>query len=394
MDARLTAEQERIQETTRDFIESEGGIELARDYLDGDESVVDELWEEFSALDYTAITTPLEYGGFGEGMVYLCALLEEIGRYALPGPFLETVATAVPLLSELGSEEQKDEYLEAIADGDLKFSFAVYDDRNESVPNAIQMSASRVDDGYRLSGTKTLVPYAGDVDRVIVAARTRGESGYHGISLFIVDPADTEVEKLESLDWTRPLYEMEFDGVEVPESDRLGPAHAGGDALSRALDQYNVGFAAMLVGAADRAVDLSVEYGKERHQYGQPIGRFQAVKHRIVRMEMDKEHSRSIMYYAAWALDNETEDAGQAVAMTKAYAGDRLHEVFANDVKNHGGMGFTWDHDAHIYLKQAKTWQSYLGAPGQAYDRVADIRDYSNKTLPDYPEITTAPYTG
>jgi hypothetical protein len=146
--------------------------------------------------------------------------------------------------------------------------------------------------------------------------------------------------------------------------------------------------------AADRAVDLSVEYGNERHQYGQPIGRFQAVKHRIVRMEMDKEHSRSITYYAAWAIDNETEDAGQAVAMTKAYAGERLHEVFANDVKNHGGMGFTWDHDAHIYLKQAKAWQSYLGAPGQAYDRVADIRDYSNKTLPDYPEITTDPYQG
>lgn len=394
MDARLTSEQQRIQETTREFIESEGGIELTREYMDGDESVLEELWDEFAALDYTAITTPIEYDGFGEGMVYLCALLEEIGRYALPGPFLETVATAVPLLHELGSDEQKDEYLGQIADGEVKFSFAVYDHRNESIPKAIEMPATREDDGYRLDGTKTLVPYAGDVDRVIVAARTQGGSGYHGISLFIVDPADAEVNQLESLDWTRPLYEMDLDGVVVPESARLGPANGSGDALSRALDRYNVGFAAMLVGAADRAVDLSVEHGKERHQYGQPIGRFQAVKHRIVRMLMDTEHARSITYYAAWAIDNETEDAGQAVAMTKAYAGDRLHEVFANDVKNHGGMGFTWDHDAHIYLKQAKTWQSFLGNPGQAYDQVADIRDYSNKTLPDYPEITTAPYQG
>jgi len=130
----------------------------------------------------------------------------------------------------------------------------------------------------------------------------------------------------------------------------------------------------MLTGAADRAVELSSEYGNEREQYGQPIGMFQAVKHRAADMWIDMQSARSLVYYASWALDNDEPDAGRAVAATKSHAADRLHRVFADDMKNHGGMGFTWDHDAHIYLKQAKSWRNFLGSPEAYRDRLIESR--------------------
>ncbi|SEH18170.1 hypothetical protein SAMN04487967_3709 [Natronorubrum sediminis] len=379
MDARLTEEQRRVQETARDFIESEGGIELARRQLEGDDIVVDELWNELADLDYTAITVPLAHDGFGEGMVYLSALLEVAGRYALPGPLPETAAIAAPLLAELGSETQRSTYLPAIADGDCRMSVAVYDDETESLPGAIRMQADRVDDDdtrYRLHGTKTLVPYGDTVDAVVVAARTRHNNDYDGISLFVVetDHEALETRRLDGLDWTRPMCELSFDELTVGEEALLGPAHGGGTALVDALDRFHVAACAMLVGAADRAVERSVEHGNEREQYGHPIGRFQAVKHRTADMWIDMQSARSLVYYAAWAIDNDEPEASRAAASTKAYAADRLHRVFGDDIWNHGGTGFTWEHDGHIYLKQAKSWRNFLGSPDACRERLLEAR--------------------
>lgn len=375
MDITLTDEQQRMQESAREFLESEGGMELARRRMDGDTEVVDELWSAFAELDYTAITVPLEHDGFGEGMVYLLVLLEEIGRFLAPGPLPETTAFAVPLLTELGTEAQRDRYLPAIANGELSFSFALYDDESKPLPESLRSTAERLDGGaYRLDGTKTLVPYGGEVDRVVVAARTRDSTGYDGLSLFVVDPNESAVEarELDSLDRTRPMYELSFDELTVDESQRLGSAHIGGNALRDAIDRYTLARCAMLVGAADRAVDLSAEYGSERHQYGQPIGRFQAVKHRIVDMWIDMESTRSLVYYAAWAVDADEPDASSAISSTKAYAADRLHRAFGDDIWNHGGMGYTWDHDGHIYLKHAKALRNFLGSPEEHRDRLVE----------------------
>ena len=389
MDARLTEEQQHIQETARDFVESNGGIELARRHINGEYDVAEELWDDLAELDYTAITVPFDYDGFGEGMVYLTALLEALGRYAMPGPLAETAAIAVPLIAELGTETQKNQYLPTIAAGDYKFSIALHDDRNKSLPRAIQMGAEQVEDGYSLTGTKTLVPYGGQVDWVVLAARTHEANDFQGISLFIVDPTEAEITELDSLDGTRPMYSLTFDDVVLDTDAMLGPYHGAGDALARGIDQYSIAASAMLVGAADRAIGLSSEYGNERTQYGQPIGHFQAVKHRTVDMWVDKEHARSMTYYAAWALENDEADAIQAVTMANAYAGETLHDVFAADIKNHGGQGFTWDHDSHIYLKQAKAWKNFLGSVDRSYQRLADSRDYTERTLAEYPDLTT-----
>jgi alkylation response protein AidB-like acyl-CoA dehydrogenase len=376
MKANLTDEQERIQETAEDFLESNDGMELARRRMEGEEGVVDELWDDLADMDYHAVTVPLDHGGLGEGMVYLAALLEAAGRYAMPGPFPETAAFAVPLVDELGSEDQKESTLPAVADGDLRMSFGLYDDRNESLPGAIQLEGDVQDDGsVHLSGTKTLVPYGGEVDRVVVAARTRDGSGWDGLTACLVDPeqAGVEATQLRSLDRTRPMYELELD-VTVDEANVLGPVHGAGSALQHAADRFSVATCAMLVGGADRAAELSAEYGNEREQYGQPIGRFQAVKHRISDMWMDMQSARSLTYYAAWAIDADDPDAARAVSAAKSYAADRLHRAFADDIKNHGGTGFTWDYDGHIYLKQAKAWRNFLGSPEEHRDRVIEAR--------------------
>lgn len=389
MDARLTDEQDRIQETAQDFAESNGGIEPARQHIDGDHEVMDELWAGLAELDFTGITVPTEYDGSGEEMTNVTALLESLGQYALPGPLPETATVAAPLITELGTEAQKSEYLPAIADGDSKFSFAFHDDSGESLPHSVQMGAESVENGFRLSGEKTLVPYGGQVDQVVLAARTRDRTDSRGISLFIVDPAEADVRERDSLDGTRPMYSLKFDDVVIDESAALGPRHGAGDALSRAMERYTVAACAMLVGAADKAVDLSSEYANERTQYGQQIGQFQAVKHRTADMWVDKEHARSIVYKAASTLEDDQADATQSVTMANAYVSDTIQDLFGSDIKNHGGQGFIWEHDTHIYLKQAKAWEGILGTAGQSYEQLAEIRDYGEETLSDYPGLTT-----
>lgn len=377
MKAQLTNEQEQLQDTAEKFIESNGGMEYARRRMNGEEGVIDDLWDEITNLGYTGITVPAEYGGIGEGMVHLAALLEIVGKYALPGPLPETAAVVAPLLDELGTEPQKEEYLEAIAGGEVTTSFAFYDDRTVALPESVQLVAESNGDTVRLDGTKTLVPYGGEVDTVVVAARTRQGTGFDGISLYLVDTDDSAVEanQLRSLDRTRPMYELDIDGLELDtERARLGPRNGAGTALSHAMDQYTIATTAMLVGAAERAIDLSVQYGKEREQYGQPIGRFQAVKHRIAEMWVDMQSARSLVYYAAWATAHDQPDASHATSAVKTFTADRMKRIFSDDMKNHGGMGFTWDHDGHIYLKLAKAWRNFVHSPEMHADRMIQAR--------------------
>jgi alkylation response protein AidB-like acyl-CoA dehydrogenase len=305
--------------------------------------------------------------------LYLSLFFEEAGRVALPGPMPETFAFTTPLIAELGTEEQKERYLSAIADGELRASVALYDDSTETLPEAIQLDATQLEDGYRLNGTKTLVPNVDAVDRVVVAARTQETTGYDGITLFFIDPDLAKVEQLDTLDKTRPLYELTFDDVKVTDA-RLGPANAGGSALQRGLDRLNVALCAMLVGGADEAVSRSVEYGKTREQFGQPIGKFQAVKHRIADMWVDMEAARSLTYYAAWTLANDENDAPRAVSAATSYCTEKCSRLFEDDIFNHGATGYTWDHDGHIFLKQSKTCENLLMTPTEHRERIADIR--------------------
>jgi alkylation response protein AidB-like acyl-CoA dehydrogenase len=376
MDATLTDEQEQMQETFRDFLESAGGTELARRAMDGTDDPVDDLWTELTEMDYTALTVPVEHGGLGEGMRHLCSILEVAGRFAMPGPFPETMGAFVPLVAELGSAEQHESLLPAVADGGLIATFALYDDRTRWLPDSIRTTAREYGDGFRIDGTKTLVPYGAAADCVVVAARTCDNIGYDGVSLFLVDPTRDGVQTsaLDGLDRTRSLVELAFDDVYVKPGAMLGQPHAAGSHLRNALDRLSLSYLAILVGGADAAVDRSVEYGNEREQYGHPVGRFQAVKHRIVNMWVEMQSARSLVWYAAWAIDTDQPDASNAVASANVFAADRLHDVIGRDIWNHGGTGFTWDYDGHLYLKRAKAWRNLYATPEQDRDRLARVR--------------------
>ncbi len=372
MDFSLSDEQAQIQTATDTLLEAEGGIELARRTMEGDSDVVGALWAALAENDYTALTVPTDYGGLGDGMVNLALFLEAAGRHAMPGPVPETLGVAVPLVDALGTAAQKQRLLTGIADGDIRTSVALYDDGSTPLPEAITMDATKTTDGYRLDGTKTLVPYADDVDEIVLAARTQNAGGYRGLTLFLVNPDVASVQPLDSFDKTRPQFELAFDGVVVGDEARLGPAGAGGSALREAVDCLNLARCAMLVGGMDAAVDRSVEYANEREQFGHPIGRFQAVKHRIADMWMDAEAARSLTYHAAWAIENDEPEAARAVSEATWYCTAKGTDIFADDLFNHGATGFTWEHDTHIFLKQAKAWENLLGSPEEHQERIAE----------------------
>jgi acyl-CoA dehydrogenase len=373
MDLTLTDEQELMRETLREFLQSKDGTDFARRLMDGDGSVVDELWTDLAEMDYTTVTVPVEHGGFGEGATYFSLVAEEAGRVAMPAPYPETLAFCVPLLVEAGTDAQRDRLLPAVADGDRKLSFALYDTGDRELPADVELVAEPDGDAYRLDGTKALVPYGGLVDELVVAARTPGSSGEDGIDLFLVDAADVETEHRESLDQTRPMYDVTLDGLTLEAERRLEPSRDGWSAVRAAIDRYTVARCAMLVGAMERAVDLSVDQGNTREQFGGPIGRFQAVKHRIADMWLAMRTSRSLVYYAAWALASDEPDAPRAVAEANAYCTEQAVQVFGDDVQNQGATGFTWDHDTHLYLKQAKAWENYLESPTAARERVCRL---------------------
>lgn len=381
MDPTLSDEQVRARDTLQEYLEAEGGPELARQVMDGDEgvaqAVIEDLWAGLTEMDFTALPIAPANGGLGGDLVYLSAVLEIAGQVAMPGPYPETMAFAVPVLEHHRREDQERARLSAIASGDLTYSFALHDDATESVPEGIDLVAQPADGGYRLTGEKTLVPYGGLVDRLIVAVRDgEEEAGYEGISLVDVPVTAAEVTRADSLDRTRPMYRVGFDDVTVPANSVIATGGTAGAALRGAIDRYNVGISAMLVGGAQFGVDRSVEYATERKQFGNPIGMYQAVKHRIAEMWMDAQLGRSLVYYAAWAVSEDNPDAPRAVSAAKAFCSDHCRRIFGDDIRNHGGVGFTWDDDGHLFLKQATAWSNFLGSPTDHRRRVADERGY------------------
>lgn len=371
MDFTPTREQEQIRSALRDFLEAEGGIELARRQMEGDNNVIDELWSEFAKMDYTGLTVPFETGGFGEDIEYLSFVLEELGRYAVPGPFIETLAFGVPLLRKAQQTVRTQSLLERIAAGESRLSFALYEDYEQPLPDTVRLEATELGSGYSLDGTKVLVPYADSVQALLVGARRGNQNGR--LEFFLVDIEDVETRERDSLDRTRPMYEVTLSDVEVPEDNRVHEPDNGADLLAYGSARYNTAACAMLVGAAERTVDMSVEYGNTRGQFGRPIGQFQGVKHRIADMWMDVEQCRSLVYQAAWELATDSETAKVAVSTAKAHCIDTLVGVFGDDIQNHGGTGFTWEHDTHIYLKQARAWENLFGSTDDHRERVADL---------------------
>jgi alkylation response protein AidB-like acyl-CoA dehydrogenase len=321
-------EQREIKSTAREFVAARFKPEKVRELAESDSPYDDAIWAEMCELGWPGIAIGEEHGGQGLGVVELVILQEELGYACAPSPMIAN-AIAGLVIEGAGSEEQKQRWLPGIASGEARGSVAM---------------------------TREDQPIAGAAQGAAVIVLTEGATGR------LVEADTAELERLDLIDRTRAYFR-----VSAPDGDSLEDSPADG------LQRGAVALAAELVGVAQRALDMAVEYAKEREQFGRAIGAYQAVSHRCAQMLYDTEEARSLTYYAAWCADAEPESLPLAAHMAKARASDAAASVTHNALQVFGGIGFTWEHDLHFLLKRAKTMGPLLGTPTQHRERVADL---------------------
>jgi alkylation response protein AidB-like acyl-CoA dehydrogenase len=375
MDFAFSEEQEMLRRSTRDFLEKECGPAVVRKMMEGDDAHDPALWKKIAGLGWTALGIPEQYGGAGS-FLDLVVVLEECGRALLPGPYFATMGLAVPALIEAGTEAQKKEALGAIADGKARATLAFTEPSGRWDAAGVTLAAKPVGGGWRLDGVKLFVPDAAGADYTVVAARTRAE-GEEGISLFLVKgrPKGMSVRPLQTLDMTRRWNEVAFDGVELDADALMGAPHKAWPAVKRTFEWATAALCAEMVGGAQKVLETSTDYAKTRHQFGKPIGIYQAVSHKLADMLVLSESGRSATYYAAWAVEADAPDRSLASSMAKAYVSDAYRKVAGDGIQVHGGIGFTWEHDMHLYFKRAKASEVTLGDASYHRELVAQALD-------------------
>jgi alkylation response protein AidB-like acyl-CoA dehydrogenase len=351
----LTDEQQAIKSTAKGFLASRFKSERIRE-IAASESGFDEAgWKEMAELGWAGLALPEEWGGQGLGTVELAVLFEEMGYALAPSPLLSNTIAGLALAAG-ASDEQKERWLRPLAEGELRGTPALIDADGPAEPMSFSMGA-----GDTLSGEKTLVLDAGSADFFLVATADGGrhvvKKGADGIT----------VSAEESIDPTRRLFTVRLDGVR-PEATLPGSGEDYHPVFHRAC----VALAAESTGLAQRALEMSVEYAKDRQQFGRPIGAYQAVSHRCAQMLLETENSRSAVFGAAWAADAEPESLPLAASMAKAYASDAGWRVPDAAIQVHGGIGFTWEHDLHFFLKRGRANAAMFGDAKWHRERVAD----------------------
>jgi alkylation response protein AidB-like acyl-CoA dehydrogenase len=377
MDFGLSEEQELLQQSARDFLARECPTALVRELTRSEDGYARGFHEKLAAMGWTGLIIPDTFGGLGLSMLDLAVLSEEMGRVVMPGPFFSSSVLAALSLIYCGASALKKEWLPRIAAGEAVGTLAFIEETDRLDGDGIVARASKTRTGYRLNGVKMFVLDAAAADFLVVAARSRGQ-GESGICLFLV-PRGTpgvSVQPLHNIDQTRRPYEVVLRNVDVPASARVADETKGWKILSRVIDAACVVLAADSLGGAQRALEMAVEYSKVREQFGRPIGSFQAVKHMCAEMVSEIEPARSLVWYAAYAYDNETRGAARAASMAKA----RLSDVYARStnraVQIHGGIGFTWEHDMHLWFKRAKWNEAAFGDATYHRERLANLAGF------------------
>jgi len=368
-------EQELLRSTARKFFENECSSTVVRALMETPEAIAPEFWSKLAEQGWLGLIYPDAYDGMGLGLVDLVVLMEEMGRAVVPGPYFSTVLLGGQAILEAGGEVQKKEWLPKIAAGDKRVTLAWMEPSATLGAAGVTLSATAKGGTFSLSGTKLFVPDAHTADAIVVAARTTAGASEDGVSLFLV-PSGTrglDVKLLPTMDQTRKLCEVTLHDVAVGRDAVLGAVGGGWAPLARVLDHATVALCAEMCGGAQKVLDMTVEYAKIRHAFGRPIGSYQGVKHKAADMLVDVENSKSITYYAAWALDEGAAEAPLATSMAKAYVSDAYRRVSAAGIQLHGGIGFTWEHDLHLYFKRAKGSEFTFGDATYHRERVAQL---------------------
>jgi alkylation response protein AidB-like acyl-CoA dehydrogenase len=365
----FTEEQEILRAEVAKFLAERCPMDEARRIMETPEGYSPEIWKELAELGWLGLLIDEQYGGVGLGWVDLLVMLEETGRALFPSPLLGT-SLAVLALQENARPDQLERWLPRIADGSAIHSVAIVEQADVLSPDGVSLRAQPGSEGLTLSGEKLFVIDATSASHFVVACR-HAEGG-DGFALAVVeaDAPGVSVTNLPLIDESKRLGKLVLDGVRVAEDD-LVPLDAS--ALQRIFDHGAALVAAETVGAAEGAHALMVEYAKQREQFGSLIGRFQGVKHPLAEMYVDIESIKSLIYYAAWCLEEQPEEAGRHVSMAKAYVSDAITRIGIDSVELHGAIGYTWEYDAQLYLKRSKWAKSAFGGSDHHYDRVATL---------------------
>jgi alkylation response protein AidB-like acyl-CoA dehydrogenase len=357
MDFSFTPDQTLLKNSARAFLDEHCKPATVRLLWEDPRGESESMWKEMAQLGWLGLSLPEEHGGSGLGMVESALLLEELGRAAYPGPYWPTTLVA-SAIAEAGTEAQKKRWLGAIATGDARATVTLLDGDLDWSPEATATRAEKTPDGWRLTGVKRYAAWSHVANVLLVPARAP-----EGVSLFLVDPAAAGLTSspVQCMDPGTRWVQLTLDKVPVRTEDMLGAPGSGTPVLQRLLRRAGVGAAAEMLGAARRCLDMAVGYAKVREQFGQPIGSFQAIRHKCADMLLEAENSHSAVYYAAWALDAGAEDAETAASIAKAYVGDASRKVCGDAIQVHGGIGFTWEFDLHMYFKRAKALEAQYG---------------------------------
>lgn len=357
MEFDFSDDQKQLKDQARRFLEAKSSPKAVRVILEGPEPYDKALWKGLAEMGFMGTAIPEEFGGLGATYLELCVIAEELGRAVAPTPFSSSIFLAAEFLLAAGTQAQKEAYLPKLASGELIGCLALSEGVGNATPKTIQTSVS----GGKLAGAKIPVLDGNAADFAVVAARTGSGNDARAISLFLVDlkGAGVRREAVETIDPTRKQAKITFTGASA---EPLGAAGEGWRILTEVLDRAAILTAFEQLGGADRALEMARDYALDRMAFGRPIGSFQAIKHMLADMYVSATLARSNCYYGAWALSTGAAELPEAAATARVSATQAYQHCSKNNIQVHGGMGFTWEFDCHLYYRRSNLLALTLGS--------------------------------
>jgi len=373
MELDFTTDQEELRDSIRAVLARESPVALARRVVESDERPT-ELWKTMAELGWPALTVPEEDGGIGLGMIEAGILAEELGRVIAPGALLPTVTQFVAAVAETATPEQRARLLGRVAAGEIQGSLAIAERSGSFDPAAVHTTVVFEENAAVLDGEKRFVMEGDAVDELVVVARVAGTSGDDGVSAVVVPVSATRTTPVRAFDGSRRLAHVRLDGVRVGLDRVLGGAGTASvpSGLRRAIEASTVALALEMVGTAQTIFDITLDYAKQREQFGVPIGSFQAIKHKFADMMISLERARSTGYFAAVTIAEDDPRRATATSVAKAAAGDCQRLLAKEGIQIHGGIGFTWEHDMHLYVKRMKSGEPLFGTSSAHRAQIAE----------------------
>ena len=369
----FSEEQELLRSEVRRFLDERCPIPEVRRLKETGAGFSEELWAEMARLGWLGLTLPEAYGGAGLTWVDWVVLLEEAGRSLFPSPLIANTLAATAIL-EGGDEAQRRRWLPSLADGSRRGTLALFEEGDALPASDTALRGEREGEGFILSGQKRNVADPESADLFVVSFRSGDGPGDLGLAVLEAGASGVESKAFPLIDQTKRMGNLNLDGVRVSPDQLLGAPDTAGSRIERLIDQGAIAVTAEMSGAVDAALQLTVQYALDRTQFGQPIGHFQAVKHPLAEIYVDLESFRSLLYYAAWAVEHRPGELSRTASLAKAYAVDTFVRMGIDGIQIHGATGFTVDNDIHLYLMRSKWARPMFGDANSHYERAFALR--------------------